>query len=420
MLLVVLFVFNLNITKAEASGDISIFVNGMKQSYSQPPIIKNGRTLVPLRGIFETLGASVQWNPETKTIDAAKGNTSVWLKIGSTSTKVNGKTIIISTPAQIRNGRTLVPLRFISESLGDSVVWNNESKTAYIGESEFEEINNKEVFVGDNMQDIELPKEIKVYYSDNSFVSREVIWDTSNVEFNNPGNYNIMGSVEGIEETIEIKISVIKLEVESIEKIDYNSIKIGENYYGYRKEVGLGLQYDFLELHEATLNNKDKILFIPNKGSVRYRDYWGYSSSGAISKLVLVATDNYSIVPSENPYFDGSIKQLPYILKDIKEEYPNSKLDFRFEMVYDSISDSYKENFFSYDGNEYKVPIKLAEEVRGDNIFDNFYFKNQGIRHISTFMGSPYIAVNDLFNYFGINKTITYGNDGDNVYLEFK
>ncbi len=136
MLLVVLFVFNLNITKAEASGDISIFVNSMKQSYSQPPIIENGRTLVPLRGIFETLGASVQWNPETKTIDAAKGNTSVWLKIGSTSTKVNGKTIIISTPAQIRNGRTLVPLRFISESLGDSVVWNNESKTAYIGESE--------------------------------------------------------------------------------------------------------------------------------------------------------------------------------------------------------------------------------------------------------------------------------------------
>ncbi|WP_088104344.1 stalk domain-containing protein [Halalkalibacter urbisdiaboli] len=91
--------------------------------------ITNGRTLVPLRTIFEELGATVKWEHTNKTVTATKGSTTVFLKIGSTTTKVNGSTVTIDVPAKITNGRTLVPLRFVSESLGATVTWDGQVAT---------------------------------------------------------------------------------------------------------------------------------------------------------------------------------------------------------------------------------------------------------------------------------------------------
>lgn len=120
------------IDNASAATNISIYLNDAKQSYSNKAMIKNGATLVPLRGIFEGLGAQVTWNASTKTIDATKGGTKVWLKIGSTTTKVDGKNVSIAVPAQVVNGSTLVPLRFISESLGAQVEWVQATQTIKI------------------------------------------------------------------------------------------------------------------------------------------------------------------------------------------------------------------------------------------------------------------------------------------------
>ncbi|KGR76856.1 copper amine oxidase N-terminal domain-containing protein [Ureibacillus sinduriensis] len=135
ILSVVLFAFAfsyLTANNANAAGNISIDINGEKQSFSNKAIVENGNTLVPLRGIFEELGATVYWNPETQTINAKKGNTDVWLKIGSKQTKVNGVVNYISVPAKVKNGSTLVPLRFISESLGATVDWNQKAKSIKI------------------------------------------------------------------------------------------------------------------------------------------------------------------------------------------------------------------------------------------------------------------------------------------------
>ncbi|MFE1242971.1 stalk domain-containing protein [Fictibacillus sp. NPDC058756] len=115
--------FNLNHTSAASAPTVSI--NGVKQVYDQPPVIHNGRTLVPLRGIFEKLGATVQWHQSTQTITAVKGDIDVWLKLGSKNVKVNGVSKTIDVPAQAINGRTLVPLRFVSEVFGAQVSWNS-------------------------------------------------------------------------------------------------------------------------------------------------------------------------------------------------------------------------------------------------------------------------------------------------------
>ncbi|WP_096200261.1 copper amine oxidase N-terminal domain-containing protein [Bacillus sp. FJAT-45350] len=127
-------IFNLSVNHAHAYSDVSIYIeNGDKQYYNNEGVIQNGTTLVPLRGIFESLGATVQWNQKDKTIEATKGNTTVWLKIGSKTAKVNGKAVTIAVPPQVREGRTLVPLRFISQSLGETVHWDNATRTVSIG-----------------------------------------------------------------------------------------------------------------------------------------------------------------------------------------------------------------------------------------------------------------------------------------------
>jgi hypothetical protein len=87
-------------------------------------MIVNGRTLAPLRAIFEALGATVQWNPADQSITAAKGNTTIKLQIGSTTALNNGAPVTLDAAPQIVGGRTLVPVRFIGEAMGAQITWD--------------------------------------------------------------------------------------------------------------------------------------------------------------------------------------------------------------------------------------------------------------------------------------------------------
>lgn len=103
-----------------------------------------GRTLVPLRSIFEEIGAVVQWDQKNKKITATKDNRKITLTVGSKHTYVNGSHVIIDVPAQVKNGRTLVPLRFISESFGGTVKWepaNNRAMISGVGKEIIVHVN---------------------------------------------------------------------------------------------------------------------------------------------------------------------------------------------------------------------------------------------------------------------------------------
>lgn len=113
--------------------NINVTVDGEVVPFpGQPPIEQGGSVLVPLRGVFEKLGASVAYDGATRTILAIKGATSVSLKIGTAIATVNGQQRELSRPAQEVNGTTLVPLRFVSEALGASVKWSGGSRTVII------------------------------------------------------------------------------------------------------------------------------------------------------------------------------------------------------------------------------------------------------------------------------------------------
>ena len=108
--------------------DITLEVNGQIIECDTPPQVVNGRALVPLRVVSEALGADVEWDGANKSVVVTKTGTTLCLTIGDPVMGRNNEPITLDTPAQIINGRTMVPLRAISECLGCTVNWNSERK----------------------------------------------------------------------------------------------------------------------------------------------------------------------------------------------------------------------------------------------------------------------------------------------------
>lgn len=109
-----------------------VIVDGSTLSFDVPPRMEQGTTLVPLRGIFEALGANVAWDGATQTVNASKGDTQIQLKIGSTTAYRNEQAVTLSVPGKVVGGSTLVPLRFVSEALGANVNWDGATQTITI------------------------------------------------------------------------------------------------------------------------------------------------------------------------------------------------------------------------------------------------------------------------------------------------
>lgn len=123
---------------AYCDSDITVTLDGRELSFDVPPQIIDGRTLVPMRAIFEALGAEVDWNGELQHIIAQTQNKHIDMFVGSDTMGVtkNGDTfaemIKLDVPPQIIGERTLVPVRAVSESLDCDVLWDDESKNVII------------------------------------------------------------------------------------------------------------------------------------------------------------------------------------------------------------------------------------------------------------------------------------------------
>ncbi len=105
--------------------DITVFINDQQLLFDTNPVLEQGRTLVPLRVIFESLGASVEWIDETQTAVARKGETEIRISIDNTQMQKNGETVVLDVPARMVNDRTMVPVRAVSEGMGAKVDWDD-------------------------------------------------------------------------------------------------------------------------------------------------------------------------------------------------------------------------------------------------------------------------------------------------------
>ena len=123
---------------AQATSEISVEINGQAISFDVPPQIINDRTMVPMRKIFETLGAKVEWLAQTRQILAIKGEDAIVMQIDApvilknSFADGNEERVALDVAPIIIDGRTLVPVRAVSESLNATVEWLGDTKTVQI------------------------------------------------------------------------------------------------------------------------------------------------------------------------------------------------------------------------------------------------------------------------------------------------
>lgn len=111
---------------------IKVSLNGSYLLFPQEPVNKEGRILVPMRAIFEAMGAEVAWERTEKKVTGTRGDVTIELVIGKQTAKINEEEKALDVPACIINGSTMVPIRFISESLNAEVEWQKDTKTVVI------------------------------------------------------------------------------------------------------------------------------------------------------------------------------------------------------------------------------------------------------------------------------------------------
>ena len=129
-------VLSLTSTVSAFAATPTVYVDGEKLVADVEPFIEEDRTMVPMRAIFEAVGASVTWDQDTKTVISIKNSETtqnvVVLQIGNTSAFVNSESVALDVPAKVINDRTFVPLRFVMESLDANVDWNPDTFTVTV------------------------------------------------------------------------------------------------------------------------------------------------------------------------------------------------------------------------------------------------------------------------------------------------
>ena len=149
LLLVMVLAMFMLVSPALAS-DITLEINGQIVATDADPVIENGTTLVPLRVVSENLGAEVNWNAKTCQVDIHKNGTDILLTIDKRDVLVNGNHKTSRIAPKILKNRTMVPIRFVSENLGAYVNWDQDTRTVQIsndGHFEKPEGNKQELKV---------------------------------------------------------------------------------------------------------------------------------------------------------------------------------------------------------------------------------------------------------------------------------
>lgn len=173
---------------------VSVVFNGEQMEFESAPRIVNDNTIVPMRAIFEKMGADVSWNETEYNVDATLNNTVINLSIGSNMMWKNGEGIELEAPAVIIDDLTFVPLRAVSEAFGAVVTWDDATKTVYIDFAVMSISNNEIV-----EEIIDNPENLPVFYEGDPNMETEGI-----IEGEKPAEEEMTQTpVEAVEEIFE-------------------------------------------------------------------------------------------------------------------------------------------------------------------------------------------------------------------------
>ena len=132
LLIAIVSIFTLSQGAFSAGEDVKVYLDGTELTFDTPPQIVDGRTMVPMRVIFEAIGAQINWDENSKSVTAITDTNIIALIVGNKTAYVNGNENILDAAPFISNSRTYVPLRFIGESTGATVEWDGDARTVII------------------------------------------------------------------------------------------------------------------------------------------------------------------------------------------------------------------------------------------------------------------------------------------------
>ena len=120
------------LSSAASAFAIDVHVNNQPITMDVPPVIVEGRTLVPIAAISQALNGEVSWSPETKTVTIVRGMSTIMLQLQNQNAVLNGQSVLLEVPAQAIEGRTMIPVGFIAQAFGENVEWDAATRTVLI------------------------------------------------------------------------------------------------------------------------------------------------------------------------------------------------------------------------------------------------------------------------------------------------
>ena len=336
----------------QPSDPLLIIIDDKLLETDVPSVIVSGRTMVPLRAIFEAIGAEVQWNGITRTVTASKGQTVIDLQIGSKTARKNGFDVELEAAPFISSSRTMVPVRFISEAFGAEVSWDAVNRYVVIrtpGSPVFELVKAAELFpFASNVH-------MKYKGTGNEYAQYETY-----VDYIREGVMQLRNSNGGT-----VSVIVYKHEGKSVKKVyqqgeiyyrhDFTS-KVNRNEILIKEPIVKGNSWILSDGAVRTITDIRKQLKLPSgdytaveitteRADTIQKDY--YVLNKGLVKTDFAAKDNSYVVTSEleqyemgapyrqrlrfyYPFMDFHLERIFYIERDI-ELYTNQDMKKIFE-----------------------------------------------------------------------------------------
>ncbi len=228
-LIVFVMMLGLMTFSASADGGIKVVLDGATLVFDVQPQLINDRTMVPMRKIFESMGAEVYWDGATSTVTASDGNTTVVMQINNNVIKVNDSSFTLDVPPVIVDDRTLVPVRAVAESFDADVQW--------IGETQTVEITSKQTY------------NYSWYYMDSALQANVGVTNPDWISYNENGRIHFRNRIKFVAKDFITLVSYatdnsFEAEVQQKWEEEKNRYAVENPYakftYSDRKSVGIG------------------------------------------------------------------------------------------------------------------------------------------------------------------------------------
>lgn len=283
-------------TFAFAAQTIQVYVDGTKINFNNNPTIENGTTLVEFRPIFEKLGLQVGWDNVTQTVTGEKDGLSLNFKIGSKAATVNGNQKQLLVAPKILNGYTMVPLRFIGESTGKNVKWDEQSKTINIltGGNSLNTVSPNISTSSSNLSEI---KTLKLANDDYNFAFfNDGLGVGISQEADNDGTFK--GYLIGIKNFSNSPLKINQISFMGLNKISNSAIEPSNALYsGKLGAYKLQSTYNL----EPSGSIVGPIIFMSNESvhAIRYNDYF-HQVVLDIPHIAVITSNNQSLLDAVN------------------------------------------------------------------------------------------------------------------------